>query len=306
MVASKERPSARRAADPSSRKWVGAHVSTTGGVENAPLNAAAIGARTFALFVKNQRQWSAPPLAEEQAEAFRRNCEAHGFVLDKVLPHDGYLINLGNPDPAGLARSREAFLDEMRRCEVLGLKLLNFHPGSHLKQMAPADCLERIAESVNLALQKTRGVSAVLECTAGQGGYMGSTFEELAALLDRIEDGSRTGVCLDTCHLFAAGYDVRTPEAFDAVLREFDRTVGLSNLLGWHLNDCKGNLGSHLDRHASLGEGELGLEPFRSIMRDPRFDGMPLILETPEPGRWEREIDLLYSLEGLPARGEAG
>jgi len=256
--------------------------------------------------LKNQRQWSAPPLAEEQAEAFRRNCEAHGFVLDKVLPHDGYLINLGNPDPAGLARSREAFLDEMRRCEVLGLKLLNFHPGSHLKQMTPADCLERIAESVNLALQKTRGVSAVLECTAGQGGYMGSTFEELAALLDRIEDGSRTGVCLDTCHLFAAGYDVRTPEAFDAVLREFDRTVGLSNLLGWHLNDCKGNLGSHLDRHASLGEGELGLEPFRSIMRDPRFDGMPLILETPEPGRWEREIDLLYSLEGLPARGEAG
>ncbi|MEW5764910.1 MAG: deoxyribonuclease IV [Acidobacteriota bacterium] len=306
MASSKKTPSARRAATPTSRKWVGAHVSTTGGVENAPLNAAAIGARTFALFVKNQRQWSAPPLTGEQAEAFRRNCEAHGFDLDKVLPHDGYLINLGNPDPAGLSRSREAFLDEMRRCELLGLKLLNFHPGSHLKQMAPADCLERIAESVNLALQRTRGVSAVFECTAGQGGYMGSTFEEIAALLDRVEDRSRTGVCLDTCHLFAAGYDLRSPEAFDAVMKEFDRTVGLSNLCGWHLNDCKGKLGSHLDRHAPIGDGELGLEPFRFIMRDPRFDGIPLILETPEPDRWEREIDLLYSLEGDSGPGDSG
>jgi len=288
----------------SSAKLVGAHVSIAGGVERAPENAAAIGARTFALFVKNQRQWTAPPLAPAQAEAFRACCAEHGFDLAKVLPHDGYLINLGNPDPEGLARSRAAFLDEMKRCQILGLSLLNFHPGSHLKKTDPETCLKTIAQSVRMALEETDGVQAVFECTAGQGGYLGSTFEELAYLLDRVGVPDRTGVCLDTCHLYAAGYDIATAEGFRKVLSDFDRVVGLSRLRGWHLNDCKGKLGSHLDRHAPLGEGELGLEPFRLLMNDPRFDGLPLILETPEEDRWEREIALLYSLEARPSPAE--
>ncbi|MGC8764156.1 MAG: deoxyribonuclease IV [Acidobacteriota bacterium] len=280
-----------------SRKLVGAHVSIAGGVEQAPLNAAAIGARTFALFVKNQRQWTAPPLSGDQAGAFRARCAEKGFDLSTLLPHDGYLINLGNPDPEGLRRSREAFLDEMRRCEALGLRLLNFHPGSHLKKTDPETCLKTIAQSVRLALSETSSVEAVFECTAGQGGYLGSTFEELARLLELTGMPERTGVCLDTCHLYAAGYDIATAEGFRKVLEEFDRLVGMERLRGWHLNDCKGKLGSHLDRHAPLGEGELGLEPFGLLMNDPRFDGIPLILETPEEDRWEREIALLYSLE---------
>lgn len=296
MTETRKSATAGRAAR--SRKLVGAHVSIAGGLDQAPRNAAAIGARTFALFVKNQRQWTAPPLTEEQAEAFRRRSAELGFDLAAVLPHDGYLINLGNPDAEGLQRSRAAFLDEMRRCEALGLGLLNFHPGSHLKKVDPETCMKTIAQSVREALAETSSVQAVFECTAGQGGYLGSTFEELARLLDLTGMPGRTGVCLDTCHLYAAGYDIATEEGFQKVMEEFDRRVGLSLLRGWHLNDCKGKLGSHLDRHAPLGEGELGLDPFRCILRDPRFDGLPLILETPDESRWEREIALLYSLEG--------
>ncbi len=280
-----------------SRKLVGAHVSASGGVENAPLNAAAIGAGTFALFVKNQRQWTAPPLKPGQVEAFRRNCEAHGFALDKILPHDSYLINLGNPDAGGLEKSRAAFLDEMKRCEALGLTLLNFHPGSHRKLISEEACMDRIAESVNLALEQTRSVTAVIENTAGQGGYLGHAFEQIAYIIDRVEDKGRVGVCLDTCHLFGAGHDLRTAEAFEATMERFGATVGFEYLRGMHLNDSKGALGSRVDRHHSLGEGELGWEPFRLIMRDPRFDGIPLILETIDPDRWPDEISALGGFE---------
>ncbi len=279
--------------------YVGAHVSASGGVENAPLNAKKIGANAFALFTKNQRRWEAKPLTSRSIKAFRDNCERLGFAAGQVLPHDSYLINLGHPETEALEKSRAAFLDEMQRCEQLGLSLLNFHPGSHLRQLSESDCLARIAESINLALAQTAGVTAVIENTAGQGSNLGYRFEQLAAIIDQVADKSRVGVCLDTCHLFAAGYDLRTPESCAATFAEFERTVGFDFLRGMHLNDSKGALDSRLDRHHSLGQGEIGLAVFRFIMRDDRFRGIPLVLETIDETLWADEIQLLrgFSLE---------
>lgn len=279
-------------------KYIGAHVSATGGVENAPVNAHKIGATAFALFTKNQRQWSAAPLTLAQIEAFRRNCDLYGYTPAQILPHDSYLINLGHPDNDALEKSRAAFLDEMQRCEQLGLDRLNFHPGSHLQQITPEQSLDRIAESINIALGKTRGVTAVIENTAGQGSNLGFKFEHLAYLIDRVEDKSRIGVCIDTCHAFAAGYDLRTREAFEMSFAEFDRVVGFNYLRGMHLNDAMKILASHVDRHTPLGEGQIGLECFRLIMEDSRFDNMPLILETPDEVRWPDEIAKLKAMAG--------
>lgn len=276
-------------------KRIGAHVSAAGGLDKAPENAAAIGATAFALFVKNQRQWVAPPLTDAQAEAFREACARHGYGPGDILPHDGYLLNLGHPEAAGWEKSRAAFADEMSRCQKLGLTLLNFHPGTTLGQITPEACLDKVAEAVNRTLGETEGVTAVVECTAGQGGCVGRTLEELAYLVARIEDKSRAGVCLDTCHLFAAGYDLRRAEDVGAFMALFDRTVGMKYLRGMHLNDCKSAFESRVDRHAPLGEGTLGLETFRALLADPRTDGMPLILETTDPDRWPQEIALLKS-----------
>ena len=278
-------------------KRVGAHVSAGGGVENAPLNAHLIGAKAFALFTKNQRQWKAKPLTNDNIEKFRQNCEANGYLPEHVLPHDSYLINLGHPEKEGLEKSRDAFLDEMQRCEQLGLKMLNFHPGSHLKKIEEDACLERIAESINIALDKTKGVSAVIENTAGQGTNMGFRFEHLAAIIDNVENKDRVGVCLDTCHTFSAGYDLRTKKAFKATTDEFDKVVGFKYLRGMHLNDSKPDLGARVDRHQSIGKGKLGVEPFRFIMNDKRFDEIPMVLETIDDTIWAEEIKLLYSLE---------
>jgi deoxyribonuclease-4 len=276
-------------------KRIGAHVSAGGGVGNAPLNAAAIGANAFALFTKNQRQWVAKPLTDESIEAFKQNCADNGFGPESILPHDSYLINLGHPEADKLEKSRAAFLDEMQRCEQLGLDRLNFHPGSHLKQMSESECLAVIAESINITLDITEGVTAVIENTAGQGSNLGFRFEHLAEIIDQVEDKSRVGVCIDTCHSFAAGYDLRTAESCAAVFAELDRIVGLSYLRGMHLNDSKKELGSRVDRHHSLGQGVLGLEVFKYIMNDERFDDMPLILETIDETLWEEEITLLRS-----------
>ncbi len=276
-------------------KFIGAHVSAAGGVENAPLNAKGIGATAFALFTKNQRQWVANPLTEESITAFRKNCKVADYTPDQVLPHDSYLINLGNPDPTGLEKSRAAFLDEMRRCEQLGLNRLNFHPGSHLKKTSQDRCLRTIADSVNLALDQTSGVTAVIENTAGQGSNLGHTFEQIAAIIEQVEDQSRIGVCIDTCHAFTSGYDLRSREEFEKTFRQFEEVIGIKYLKGMHLNDSKKELGSRVDRHHSLGEGFIGVEPFRWIMADPRFDGIPLILETPDDSRWAEEINLLQS-----------
>lgn len=271
-------------------KYFGAHVSASGGADNAPANAHAIGATAFALFTKNQRQWVAKPLTAGEIDAFRKACDTYGYRPEQILPHDSYLINLGHPEKEALEKSRAAFLDEMQRCELLGLDRLNFHPGSHLQKITEEESLDRIAESINIALDKTRGVTAVIENTAGQGSNLGFRFEHLRYLIDRVEDKSRVGVCIDTCHAFAAGYDLRTPEACDATFAELERVVGFNYLKGMHLNDAMKILGSRVDRHTPLGEGMIGMECFRYIARDERFDGIPLILETPDETRWSEEI----------------
>lgn len=283
-------------------KYVGAHVSAAGGVQNAPLNAQRIGATAFGLFTKNQRQWRAKPLSEEEIRLFRENCRQAGYRPEQILPHDSYLINLGHPDADGLARSREAFVDEMRRCQALGLVYLNFHPGSHLGRISEEACIARIAESVNIALDRTREVTAVIENTAGQGTNVGHRFEHLAAIIERVEDRSRVGVCLDTCHGFSAGYDLKTEAGYADAIARFDAVVGCAYLRGLHLNDGKKALGSRVDRHERIGEGTLGLEVFRRIMNDPRFDGIPMILETPDESRWAEEIRLLMGMVDAAAR----
>ncbi|MBQ3248955.1 MAG: deoxyribonuclease IV [Alistipes sp.] len=280
-------------------KYIGAHVSASGGVENAIRNAKEIGATAFALFTKNQRQWLAPALTDSQVETFKVAMAEAGYSAAQVLPHDSYLINLGHPDSDGLEKSRESFFEEMARCERLGLDRLNFHPGSHLKRIDERGSLDRIAESINMALERTSGVTAVLENTAGQGSNLGFSFYQLAHIIDRVEDKSRVGVCIDTCHAFAAGYDLRTKEACDATFAEFDSIVGFKYLRGMHLNDAMRPLGSRIDRHSPLGDGEIGWECFRYIAQDPRFDNIPLILETPDETRWAEEIAKLKSFAGV-------
>ena len=278
-------------------KFIGAHISASGGVENAPLNAHAIGAKAFAFFTKNQRQWVASPYTQQNIDLFKSRCEELGYSPDHILPHASYLINLGHPDEEGLKKSRSAFYDEMKRCEQLGINRFNFHPGSHLNQMPVDACLDRIAESVNLALEKTNGVTAVIENTAGQGTNLGYTFEQIAHIIDKVDDKSRVGVCLDTAHTLAAGYEIRTKEGYDETMNHFDRVVGFRYLKGMHINDSKKELGSRVDRHDSLGKGLMTMDLFSFIVNDPRLDDLPLILETPVESLWTEEIQLLYSLQ---------
>ena len=276
-------------------KYIGPHVSAGGGVENAPLNAAAVGANAFALFTKNQRQWVAAPLTANSIALFKENRSKGGFMPEFILPHDSYLINLGNPDEDAIQKSRSAFLDEMQRCEQLGLKLLNFHPGSHLNKISIEECLDRIAANINLALSRTSGVTAVIENTAGQGSNVGNRLEEIRYIIDRVEDKSRVGFCIDTCHFYSAGYDIVGD--YEGAFGELDRVVGLEYLKGIHLNDTKKPLGSRVDRHDNVGIGLLGIDFFKRFMKDSRFDNMPIILETPDESRWAEEIALLRSFE---------
>lgn len=278
-------------------KYVGAHVSAAGGVENAPVNAHRIGATAFALFTKNQRQWVAKPLTEENISAFKLNCEKYGYLPKQILPHNSYLTNLGHPEKEALQKSRDAFLDEMQRCEQLGLDRLNFHPGSHLNKISKDECLGIIAESVNLALEQTKGVIAVLEITAGQGTNLGYSFEQLRKIIDGVDDKTRVGVCIDTAHAFSAGYDLKTESGFEKTFQKFDEIIGFDFLKGMHLNDSKKELASRVDRHDSLGKGTLGLDVFRRIMNDSRFEDIPLILETPDVDLWPQEIELLKSMQ---------
>lgn len=277
-------------------KYIGAHVSASGGVENAPLNANAIGAKAFALFTRNQRQWKSSPLTKKSISLFKERCEEFGYEAKHILPHGSYLINLGHPDPDGLQKSRDAFLDEMQRCEQLGLDRLNFHPGSHLNELLVDDCLARIAESINRTLDQTAGVCAVIENTAGQGTNLGYTFEQIAAIIDRVEDKTRVGVCIDTAHTLAAGYDIKTEQGFTETFRHFDEVIGFSYLRGMHINDSKKDLATRVDRHDSIGKGVMGMTTFKMLMADPRFDDIPLILETPDESIWAEEIGYLYTL----------
>lgn len=278
-------------------KFVGAHVSASGGVDQAVIRAHELEATAFALFTKNQRQWKAAPLTAEVIDKFKSACAQYHYQPEQILPHDSYLINLGHPVEEALEKSREAFIDELERCSELGLTLLNFHPGSHLMQIDEDKCLARIAESINIALDKTQGVTAVIENTAGQGSNLGFRFEHLAAIIDGVEDKSRVGVCIDTCHAFAAGYDLRTEEECSKTFANFERIVGFNYLRGMHLNDAKSAFDSRVDRHHSLGEGNIGKTAFSWIMRDPRFDDIPLILETVNPDIWAEEIAWLKSQE---------
>ncbi|MDE7347386.1 MAG: deoxyribonuclease IV [Muribaculaceae bacterium] len=277
-------------------KYIGAHVSTEGGVSNAPLEAVAIGARSFALFTGSSNRWTSKPIPEEEAEAFKENCLRGGFASGQILPHDNFLINLGSPDPQKLHLSRKSFLEEMKRCEQLGLSMLNFHPGSHVNEIEEEKCLDLIAESINLALEQTSGVTAVLESTAGQGSNLGHRFEHLAHIISKVDDKTRVGVCIDTCHTYSAGYDLADPEGYDQTWKEFDEIIGRGYLRALHLNDDLRKLGSRIDRHAEIGKGTLGLEFFRRLVNDPRFDNMPIILETPNPAIWPEEIKMLYGM----------
>ena len=277
-------------------KFVGAHVSVNNGVSNAPLNARAIGAKSFALFTRNPSRWVSKAISDKEAEAFRRNCDECGFTPDVILPHDSFLINLGSPDADKLEKSRAAFLDEMHRCSQLGLTMLNFHPGSHMREISEDACLDLIAESLNMILGETSGVKAVIENTAGQGSNLGYTFEQIARIIDRVEDKSRVGVCIDTCHAHSAGYDMTTLEAYARTWDDFDRTIGFGYLCGMHINDTVKGIGSHVDRHAPIGQGVLGEEFWRMLMQDPRMDGIPLILETTDESLWPDEIRYLNSL----------
>ena len=278
------------------RKWIGAHVSAAGGVDNAPHNAKNIGANAFALFTKNQRQWKARPLDEAVITSFHESCKELGFGGKQILPHNSYLINPGHPEKEGIGKSRAALLDEMQRCEQLGIPQLNIHPGSHLRKISETECLARIAESVNRVLDQTKGVTVVLENTAGQGSNLGNRFEHLAEIINQVEDKDRIGFCIDTCHAHAAGYDLCSPEAYQQTMKEADRVIGLQWLRGMHLNDAKSELGSRVDRHAPLGKGTMGEEPFRQIMNDERLNEIPMILETTDPEIWADEIAWLRSL----------
>ena len=277
-------------------KRVGAHVSASGGVDKAPLNAQAIGAKAFAFFTKNQRQWHAKPLSEETITAFKKNLHKVGILPKYVMPHDSYLINLGHPESAALKKSRDAFLEELQRCEQLGLTMLNFHPGAHLGKISEQDGLDRVAVSINWALDQTTNITAVIENTAGQGTNIGYQFEHLARIIKGVEDKSRVGVCLDTCHTFTAGYDLRTKQSCNKTFSEFDQIVGFEWLKGMHLNDSKPDLGSRVDRHENLGKGKLGWDVFETIMSDDRFEDIPLILETIDSSLWPQEILQLYDL----------
>ncbi len=277
-------------------KYIGAHVSASGGVFNAPANAKQIGATAFALFTKNQRQWKAKPLTTEDITEFKNQMNICGYEPFQVLPHDSYLINLGNPDPEKRKNSLDSFIHELQRVQSLGLDRLNFHPGAHLKLVEPGESIRFVAEALDQALSETEGVAAVIETTAGQGSALGRTFEEIAEIIDLVKQKDRVGVCIDTCHIFAAGYDIRNEETYGKTMEQFESIIGFNKLMGAHLNDAKSAYSSRVDRHQSLGKGNIGMDTFSLLMKDPRFDNIPLILETIDSDIWIDEIALLKNM----------
>lgn len=279
---------------PSSDKLIGAHVSAEPDVSYSPGYAHAIGAKAFAFFTAPSNAWNPAPPPQEVCESFKQNCELYGFTPDSILPHAGFMMNPGSADKRKLAMSRKLLTEEFRRCELLGLTLLNFHPGATLGQVDDETCLRTIAESINIALDKTAGVKAVIENTAGQGSNLGWDFAHLAFIIDLVEDKSRVGVCIDTCHALAAGYDFATAEGYNKAWQDFDTIIGRDYLCAMHLNDSKREKGSRIDRHAEIGNGHLGIEFFKRLMSDPRTNNIPLILETPNESLWPSEVETLY------------
>lgn len=273
-------------------KYIGAHVDATPTIWTAPEEAHALGANAFALNLTAPQRWSTPQYSEEDVERFRSLCSAYGFGPGHILPHSAFVVNLGSPDARKLHLSRVTFVDELRRCSALGIDRLNFHPGSHLRQISEDESLARVAESINYALERTERVTAVIENTAGQGSALGYSFEHLAHIIDGVDDKSRVGVCIDTCHACAAGYEL-TGEGYERTWADFDRIVGFGYLRGMHINDAMHPTGSRIDRHAPIGKGTLGSDFFGRLMSDCRLDHIPLILETPDASLWKAEIDWL-------------
>ncbi|KAK2066472.1 hypothetical protein P8C59_000290 [Phyllachora maydis] len=291
--------------------YLGAHVSGAGGVHNSIQHAVSIGANAFGLFLKSQRKWANPPLADEARDEFRRMLKQHGYDAARhILPHGSYLVNLAQADDAKASQAYENFVDDLQRCEALGIRLYNFHPGS-----TGGDSMEaatgRIAAQLNKSHRATKSVITVVENMCGSGNVVGSRFEDLRDIISKIDDKSRVGVCIDTCHAFAAGYDLRSPQAFRETMEKFDAVVGLEYLKALHVNDSKAPLAGLRDLHANIGTGFLGLQAFHNLMNYEPFQNLPLILETPidEKGPdgkkrvenrqiWADEIKLLESLIG--------
>ena len=285
------------------KMFVGAHVSAAGGVHNSIANCLRIGGNAWALFLKNQKQWKNPPLDDAHKTLFHAGCKEHSFASDRhVLPHGSYLVNLAQKEKDKATQAFGSFIDDLKKCEALGIKLYNFHPGNTGPNPRP-EAISRIAQAINKAHKETETVIPVLETMAGGGNIVGSTFEDLRDAIAEVEDKSRVGVCIDTCHVFAAGYDIRTPEAFRKTLDEFDKIVGMKYLKALHLNDSKAPLNSHRDLHQNIGLGFLGLQTFHNVMNELRFEDLPMVLETPE-GNYAQEIKLLESLIGMDASSE--
>jgi len=277
-------------------KMLGGHISVTGGIRNAPERARAATCDCMQIFSKNQMQWQSKPLDLDDAEQYKANMGAHG-VKETVI-HDSYLINLSSSDKALMKKSREAFLEEAVRAKHLGVRNLIFHPGAHVGSGEQTG-LKRIAESLNWVRKEAGSgdVCFVLEITAGQGTVLGHSFEQLAKVIDMLDDQKNAGVCFDTCHAYAAGYDIKTRKGYETTFEAFDDVLGADRMRAMHLNDSKGKQGSHLDRHEQIGEGFLGLECFAHFMNDDRWDGIPMVLETPEgETRYKQELKALRSL----------
>jgi deoxyribonuclease IV len=276
--------------------YLGAHVSTSGGVDKAPANGRDLGCQAIQVFTRNQMQWRARALAKKEVAAFQQGMAASKIMV--AVAHDSYLINLGSPEGEVLRKSLEAFADEMERCEQLGIPYLVAHPGSHVGTGEAAG-LKRIVESINRVLNQKNGYATqvLLETTAGQGSNLGYRFEQLASILAEIEATDRVGICVDTCHVFAAGYDLRTRSTYDFTFEQLHRVIGLKKIKAFHLNDSKKGLGSRIDRHENIGKGELGLDPFRFLLNDTRFEGLPMLLETPGGDEaYRRDLETLRSL----------
>ncbi|ORY01059.1 xylose isomerase-like protein [Clohesyomyces aquaticus] len=292
---------------------VGAHVSIAGGVQHSISNVLQIGANAFALFLKSQRKWDNPPLEPENAALFIDGCKKHGIeVGDCCLPHGSYLVNLAHPEAARKKQAYDSFLDDLTRCHTLGIRLYNFHPGNS-NATTREEGIRLIAEHINTAHKDpaTGSVIPVLETMASLGNTIGGTFKDIAEIINHVDDKDRVGVCIDTCHVFAAGYDLRTPEAYAETMTKFDEVIGLKYLKALHMNDSKAPFNSNRDLHAQIGTGYLGLRAFHNIVNDERLHGLPMVLETPidatdangkkfeDKGVWAREIKILEQLVGM-------
>ncbi|XBC39855.1 MAG: deoxyribonuclease IV [Buchnera aphidicola (Chaetogeoica yunlongensis)] len=277
-------------------KYIGPHLSIVGGLDQVVYRANKLGATAFSFFLGSPLRWKLVNFDNLEIKKFVFLCTYFQYFSNQILPHSSYLVNLGHPSNDYLNKSRLFFINEIVNCRKLGLSLLNFHPGSHLKRIDEQSCLKRISDSINFALENTTGIKLVIENTAGQGSNVGYCFEHLADIIYRIEDKTRIGVCLDTCHLYSAGYDLNTESECSKTFKKFDQIVGLNYLSGMHINDSKTKKNSRVDRHHNLGYGYIGKLVFSWIIKNINYKIFPMILETTNHSLWQEEIDWIKSL----------